>query len=38
MSRDLDELLELSDGIVVMSDRRLVHLAAVARADGVVIS
>jgi len=31
VSRDLDELLELSD-------RRLVHQAAVARADGVVIS
>ncbi len=38
MSRDLDELLELSDRIVVMSDRRLVHQVPVARADGVVIS
>lgn len=38
MSRDLDELLELSDRIVVMSDPRLVHQAPVARAAGVVIS
>jgi ABC-type uncharacterized transport system ATPase subunit len=30
VSRDLDELLELSDRIVVMSDRRLVHQAPVA--------
>jgi general nucleoside transport system ATP-binding protein len=37
VSGDLDELLELSDRIVVMFDGRLVHEAPIARADVGVI-
>jgi simple sugar transport system ATP-binding protein len=37
VSGDLDELLELSDRIVVMFDGRLVHEAAIARADVGII-
>jgi simple sugar transport system ATP-binding protein len=37
VSGDLDELLELSDRIVVMFDGRLVHETPIARADVGVI-
>jgi general nucleoside transport system ATP-binding protein len=37
VSGDLDELLELSDRIVVMFDGRLVHEAPISRADVAVI-